>query len=329
MTNPRNSSIRARFARIAALGVLIPVGVAMASQTASVISLSTGAIGLWHGVISLAAPNPVTPITGLIYGAISVGAGVYDQCVDPPPQGAPTIVSIHAGPPQDRTQDPYEFVLPGPPISSAPAGRILTVRGTNFSMVHGENRVFFDGVESVTGAMSTNQTLVTAIPLSNLGALPRQVSVVIQVGGVPSQPFVLNVQPPPSPGNAATRVRAKLSQLSGLVGNFDWNGLIDIENPGITPEERQCALGGADDMVNGAGDSLDDLGGFQNLLDTNAGFRMAAEQSLAANPEIETLVDDALAGLGGGGVPVMGDTLKSILVLMVVGAGAVIILRRF
>jgi hypothetical protein len=284
------------------LGLLLLADGAFASRTARTISTVASGVSVWHGLITLVAPNPVTGVISVIYGAIGFGAAIYDGVVDPPPAGPPVIEAIVAGPATDRDRATWELIAAGAPVEAAPAGRIVSIRGANFSFIRGENVVTFDGQPAVLAPQTSNTLLPVAVPLL-AGPLPRPVTVQVTVSGVASAPFSFTVEPPGEPGKNVDRVLEKLERLTARVRGFDWEALLDQESPGLPQDRRGQALGAAQQMLESAEDALPQLAAFRDLLAADPEFRQANEVALADSPEIEALIDAGLAALDAAEAP--------------------------
>lgn len=316
-----------------AVAIIVLVGLVMtipaartaeASETASGISLATGAISLWHAGITAVAPNPVTGTTSIIYACISLGAGIYDAVTDPLPESAPVITQIVAGPATDRDTESGELIAGGIPITEAPAGRMISILGSDFSFVQEENVVTFDGLQAATSPLSTGGLISTVVPFVD-APFPRVVSVQVAVKGIVSNTFSFTVLASESLGENTGRVLGKMRTLSLRIEDFDWEAFLDVENPNLTPAERAEALAGADDMVQCAADARPFLVQYSDLLDTDPQFLMSNEEFLLQSPEIEVLLDQALALLPPTCIPTVSEWSLIVMTVLILTAGTIVV----
>lgn len=270
---------------------------AWASETASAVSFGATSAGLTHATISLVFPNPVSTVAGFIYACISLGAAAYDQVTDPPPFGAPVINQVVTGPATDFDRAAGEFIASGTPLTSAPVGRIVSIKGSNFSFVQRENVVLFNGRVAPTSPLASNTLISTVVPPVQ-GPLPAVVNLQVIVNGVPSAPVGFTVLPLPTGGPSAEAWIAQAKSLSQRTRDFDWVGLLDIEAPDLSQAEREVALAGAKRMVRGAERSLVRLAQIEERLARDPNFNSAVKAVLGVNPEVQSLASDALELLG-------------------------------
>lgn len=280
------------------LTILVAPRCISASETADAISLAAGGASLTHAALSFIVPNPVTPVTSFIYGCVGFGATIYGFVTDPPPLGAPVISQVVAGPATDFNHATGEYEASGAPLTEAPAGRVVSLQGTNFSFVQRENVVLFNGKAVPTSILASNTLVSTLVPRVE-GPLPAVVQLQIVVNGVPSAPVSFTILPPPSTGGPSTETwMGQAKTLSQRTRDFDWEALMDIEAPDLTASERAMALFGAQQMVRGSQRTLLRLTQFESRLAQDPALRTLADAVMGINPEIQALTLAALNALG-------------------------------
>ncbi len=275
------------------LALLLP-GSAFASETARAVSLGSGVAALNHGIITAVAPNPITGGLALGYGALSLGAGLWDAFTDPPPADPPLITAIVAGGPVDRDRESAELVPGGQRLSAAPVGRIVSVVGAHFSWYQDEMELTFDGQPAVLSPLGSHTLLTTVVPRLD-GPLPREVAVVLTVNGQTSNKLSLLVEAPVSrqPG-IAHRVLGKMNLLASLVADHDWQGQLKLEGANLSDERQAEAMAAAEKMIDGARQALALWPELQALLDVDPDVLRAYEETFSSSPEAERDVDRAI-----------------------------------
>ena len=291
--------MRSNWTRISAALVvlLILAQPVLASKAAGVIAaVSAINAGKW-GIIAAVDPEPASKtvcgvVTG-VYGIISGGAWLYDVIADPPPLGPPIISAIYEGPAIWRDPATGELLPPNgaAPVAGASAWRVLSVVGNNFSWEPSKMSAAFGADPAIVLPLSTNTLMMVIVPYPNYpaGSFPRATKLTVTVEGVASSGYPFTIQAPSAPiGNPSTATnnhRATEDLSLSLIKNADWPALLTQEAPGLAPDERAIALGGADDMVSGATQ-------IQGLLGTTIARRVV--QAADGNPDAEATCSQAL-----------------------------------
>jgi hypothetical protein len=282
---------------------------AYASKTAGVIAAVSAMNGAKWGFIAAVDPEPasktVCAAVGCVYGFISGAAWLYDVIADPVVVGVPTVQAVYAGPAVWRDPDSGELLPPeGSPVSRAPAWRVVSIVGRNFSWTPGQISVKFGDLAAPVLPLSTNTLLMAAVPLA-AGGGPTATQIRVTVNGKTGLPYPFTIDPQPpladDPDATVARLDAKEHQWLNLIASADWAQLLDQEAPDLPADDRQAALQAAQDMVDSAVQILGWLPQVAGALQIDV-VAEAYAHFVELNPEFETLLDDSIADLTGQGV---------------------------
>ncbi|MEE2677830.1 MAG: IPT/TIG domain-containing protein [Myxococcota bacterium] len=299
-----------------------PVHAARASDTADAVAISSGGASLLHAGLSLAVPNPVTPVTSIFYGCLSFGASIYSAVVDPQPVASAVITKVYAGPPAGLQPGTDALLVGGDPITEAPRGRVVTLLGNNFSFTVADMSVTVGGKAAQIFPLSTNTVMSILIPLELTG-LPANVDIQVTVDGLAGALFPFKVLPaasalPTSEAEELTRrMRWKMETVAERVVDFDWEANLEVESPGLPAAERALALTGSDEMVLCASNLLPKLAELQHQYNGNPTLVATSALLLAQNPEIETQTDEAISDVTVS-VPALSKSALTALVIAIV-----------
>ena len=294
------SRVRVFIPLLATAMLVVPFHNARASESADAVAIASGGASLLHAGLSLAVPNPVTPITSLFYGCLSFGSSIYSAVVDPQPVSSAVITKVYAGPPAGLQPGTDALLVAGDPVTEAPRGRIVTLLGSNFSFTVTDMSVTVGGKAAQIFPLSTNNVMSILLPLELTG-LPANVDIQVTVDGLAGVLFPFKVLPAASAlptGEAeelTRRMRWKMETVAERVVAFDWEANLEVESPGLPAAQRAIALAGSDEMVLCASNLLPNLSELQHQYNANATLVATSALLLAQNPEVEAQTDAAIS----------------------------------
>ncbi|HSR70566.1 MAG TPA: IPT/TIG domain-containing protein [Acidobacteriota bacterium] len=265
---------------------------------ADAVALASAAGALSHAVLTEASPNQATSLSSLQYSCLATQANVYGGGGAFPFETPPRIEAIHAGPAIGRRPSGGELVTGGEEISEAPAGRLISIVGSDFSADRSHNLVTIGGRPAPLSSLSTNTVLATVLPFPEEGA-EEVAEVRVHVRGVPANAVEIGILPaqraPGAPFILSKRVLKKQQAFLAWIGHTDWLALPaagSASSARPSEEEEEEAVGR---MQSCAQDLTAQLKEFETQLNSNAHFLETYESVLHSSPEVEQLLDEALA----------------------------------
>jgi len=266
------------------------------AEIANSVAYAASALAVTHGVLDSEVNNPVTGLTVILYDCLAREANQFVGAPEPPFEVPPVVRVVIAGPATGRSRQTYELTSQSSPLTEAPAGRVISLVGSQFSAVKEQNLVKIDGQPVQFSALSSGTLLTTAVPFIH-HSFPAQVEVQVLVRGVPSRPVKLTIIRPPrvpeAPSILAKRLLQKQYLLASRIQAVPWEELAATGKP----TSRMQRLTAADKINQCARDLSVQLNAFDTKLNEDARFLEVHEIVLHVSPEVETLVDEALEKL--------------------------------
>lgn len=256
---------------------------------------AAGALAVAHAVLGQEVDNSATGLTSILYNCIAREASQLAGAPEPSFEVPPVLSQALAGPASGRSRRTGELTAAGDTVTEVPAGRVISLAGAQFSPLRDHNLVKVDGRLAPLAALPSGALLTTAVPFLHR-ELPARVEVQVVVRGVPSRPLALTVvrpeRAPEAPSILAKRLLGKQYLLARQIRAEPWAELADDDD---APAARRRAAAAQLDRC--AADLLVQLKSFDTKLNQDARFLEVHEMVLHASPEVEELVDQALAAL--------------------------------